>query len=271
MTQTPFADPLPFRVLFAAASDVGRVRSNNEDRVVVADLATGVALSQGAAGASRTQRGGWFAAVCDGMGGEEGGEVASSMAVDAILAAMLGARGALDVGESVRGALDRASGLVFAEAQRIRRLSRMGTTATVAALGDGEIVVGQVGDSRCYLLRGGALVQLTRDQTLVAMLAERTRQPYEEIVATHGSNVILQAVGTRPTVDAALTRVPIVAGDVVLLCSDGLHGTLDDDRIRAILLADLEPSRACEALISAANERGAPDNVSCIVARFERA
>ncbi|HEY1960141.1 MAG TPA: protein phosphatase 2C domain-containing protein [Polyangiaceae bacterium] len=270
MTSSPFAEPLPFRVLFAAASHVGRVRSNNEDRVVVADFATGVALSGGAEGASRAARGGWVAAVCDGMGGEEGGEVASSMAVDAILGSMLASRGARDVAESVRGALDRASALIFAEARRIPRLSRMGTTATVAALGDGELVVGQVGDSRCYLLRRGALVQLTRDQTLVAMLAERTRQTYEELVAAHGSNVILQAVGTSPSVDVAMTRVPLLAGDVVLLCSDGLHGPVDDDRLRAILLAEPQPARACEALVSTANDRGGPDNVSCVVARFER-
>ena len=91
------------------------------------------------------------------------------------------------------------------------------------------------------------------------------------VVAAHGSNVILQAVGTRPSVDVALTRVPIVAGDVVLLCSDGLHGTVDDETLRSVLVAEPEPARACDALISAANERGAPDNVSCIVARFERA
>ena len=269
---TPLDGPLPFRVRFAAQSDVGRQRSNNEDRVLVADLATGVAVGGGAEAASCALGGGWFAAVCDGMGGEEGGEVAATMTTDALLGTMLVSRAArADVGESVRSGLQHASEVVFAEARRVPRLARMGTTATVAALGDGEIVVGQVGDSRCYLLRRGALVQLTRDQTLVAMLAERTRQPYEEIVAAHGANVILQAVGTRPTVDVALTRVPIVAGDVVLLCSDGLHGPVDDDAIRAILVGEPDPARACDALVAAANARGAPDNVSCIVARFDRA
>jgi protein phosphatase len=146
----------------------------------------------------------------------------------------------------------------------------MGTTATVAVLGDGEILVGQIGDSRAYLLRQGAFVQLTRDQTLVAFLAERTQRDPKEVSETVGSNIILQAVGAKPCVDVALTRVPICPDDVLLLCSDGLHGIVGDDLIRAILVEAASPHAACAALVHAANERGGPDNVSCVVARFRR-
>jgi len=264
-------EPLPFRVDAAAASDVGRERSNNEDRVVIADLATGVAIGGGGASTSYARAGDWFAAVCDGMGGEEGGEIASRLAVDALLGSMTDSRAARrDPGDAIGLAAEHATRSVHAEARRVPRLARMGTTATIALLGEAEIVVGQVGDSRAYLFRTGALLQLTRDQTLLAMLAERTCQPRAELAASFGSNVILQAVGSKPSVDVALTRVPIASGDVVLLCSDGLSGPVDDARIASILAEHHEPARAVAALIEAANAAGGPDNISCIVARFQR-
>ncbi len=254
----------------AAASDVGRERTNNEDRVLVCDLSSGVAIGSGAEAVATAAPGDWVAAVCDGMGGEAGGEVASRMAIEAILGAMLVMQGSTGdvLAHAIRSAVEHASQVVHAAAQGNPALSRMGTTATVAALGDSEIIVGQVGDSRAYLFRKGALVQLTRDQTLAALLAERTSKPAEELGI--GSNVILQAVGARPAVDVALTRVPIQSGDVLLICSDGLFGPVGDDVIRATLLAHEKPRDACAALVDAANARGGPDNVSCVVARFER-
>jgi serine/threonine protein phosphatase PrpC len=269
----PFPPPArPFRVVAAAASDVGKHRTNNEDRVVVADLSNGVAVSDGVSASSSAWCGGWLAAVCDGMGGENGGEIASTLAIDALLSAML----VSEVTDSERAAdalkqsVLHASQIVFTAAQSNPSLSRMGTTATVATLGDSEILIAQVGDSRAYLLRNGGLFQLTRDQTLAALLAERLQKPQEEIAETYGSNVILQAVGCKPNVDVALTRVPITSGDVLLLCSDGLFGPVPDDTIRDILLANHDPDRACAALVAAANARGGPDNISCVVARFQR-
>ena len=276
----PFAfrsAPFPFRVEAAAASDIGQERKNNEDRVLVADLANGVAIAPGAEATSNVFSGDWVAAVFDGMGGEAGGEVASTLGIDAVLRSLLasriaaaGAYGGDILVSALRGAVQHASQAVFAEGRRRPELGRMGSTATVALLGDGEILVGQVGDSRAYLLRRGAFVQLTRDQTLVAFLAERTRRSVEEIAETVGQNVILQAVGAKPCVDVALTRVPIAPDDVLLLCSDGLSGPVPDDMIRTILLEHESAAEACAALVAAANARGGPDNVSCIVARFRR-
>ncbi len=264
-------EPCPFRVDMASASDVGLERTNNEDCVLVADLSGGIVITTEAS--SQAWCGDWLAAVCDGMGGEAGGEVASALATSVMLRAMLASRA--NAGRAhgdvlvaaLENALQHASQAVYAEARRVPGLERMGTTATVAALGEGEMLIGQVGDSRAYLLRQGALIQLTRDQTLAALIAERTKRDASEIV---GSNVILQAVGNKPRVDVALTRVPIVSGDVFLLCSDGLSGPVSDDVIRDVLLASRSPSNACAALIAAANERGGPDNVSCVVARFCR-
>ena len=264
---SPLSTPLPFRVEVASASHVGRVRDGNEDRVIVCELASGVALGAGTDATTSAAPGDWLAAVCDGMGGEAGGEVASRMAVEAILGSMLVMQGATGdvLTTAVRSAIEHASSVVFAEARRNPALARMGTTATVAALGDSEIVVGQVGDSRAYLFRRGALLQLTRDQTLAALLAERAESP-----VAIGNNVILQAVGARPSVEVALTRVPIASGDVLILCSDGLFGPVDDAAIAQTLVEKRTPRDACAALVALANARGGPDNISCIVARFER-
>ena len=211
------------------------------------------------------------------MGGEEGGEVASTLAALAVLRSLLASRSnaaGMCTGDvltsALRGAMQHASQMVFAEGRRRPALGRMGTTATVALLGDGEILVGQVGDSRAYLLRNQAFVQLTRDQTLLTYLAERRRQDARDIAQAIGPNVILQAVGTKPCVDVALTRVPIVVDDVLLVCSDGLYGPVPEDVIRAILIEHEAPAEACTALVEAANAAGGPDNVSCIVARFGR-
>ncbi len=281
----PFPSPPAFvRITAAAASDVGRVRTNNEDRVVVADLSSGIALGGGSSSlaaarsatvieaASQAAPGAWFAAVCDGMGGEAGGEVASAMAVESLLATMLRAAPVLrvrarapSVADVVEHAVQEASRAVFSEAQRSPHLQRMGTTATVVALARGEIVIGQVGDSRAYLLRGGRLVQLTRDQTLVAMIAAQTNRHPSEVAETVGSNIILQAVGAKPSVDVALTRVPIEDGDRWLICSDGLSGPVDDETMAAIVGGAESPAKACRELIDAANAAGGPDNVSCVV------
>lgn len=269
--------PCPFRVEAAAASDVGRERTNNEDRVVVADLSSGVAIGSNAEAVSSVVGGDWMAAVCDGMGGEEGGEVASSLAVEVVVRSLLDSRtnaAGLCSGDvlvsALRGALQQASQRVFLEGRKRPDLGRMGTTATVAILGDGEVLIGQVGDSRAYLMRRGAMVQLTRDQTLVAFIAERTQRTAKEVSETVGPNIILQAVGAKPSVDVALTRVPITRGDVLLLCSDGLCGPVSDDVIRAALVEHEAPADACASLIAAANARGGPDNVSCVVARFRQ-
>jgi serine/threonine protein phosphatase PrpC len=276
----PFTQvPTPFRVEAAASTDVGRERKNNEDRVIVADLSSGIAIAPKTdAEATSTAKGGdWMAAVCDGMGGEEGGEVASTIAVDVVMRSLALSRanvGGACSGDvlvsALRGAMQNASQRVYTEGRRRPELGRMGTTATVAVLGDSEMFIGQVGDSRAYLLRKGALLQLTRDQTLVALIAERTARSIEEISESVGANIILQAVGAKPCVDVALTRVPIASGDVLLLCSDGLHGPVGDDVIRSILIEHEAPSAACAALVEAANARGGPDNVSCVVARFRR-
>jgi protein phosphatase len=147
----------------------------------------------------------------------------------------------------------------------------MGTTATVAVLADRELVVGQVGDSRAYVFRHGVLSQVTRDQTLVALLLREGKLDADRVEDFPGGHIILQAVGSAPTVDVDVTSVALEDGDVLLLCSDGLSGPVPDAVISGILSRQEPVTALADALVAEANARGGPDNVTCVLARFTRA
>jgi protein phosphatase len=143
----------------------------------------------------------------------------------------------------------------------------MGTTATVAVLADDRVVLGQVGDSRAYLFRDGTLTQLTRDQSLAQMLIEQGRLQPHEVKEFVGSNIILQAVGTSDELDVDVREVRLAAGDVLVLCSDGLSGPVEPAAITRVLAQAPDPAAACDELIREALSAGGPDNVTCIVAK----
>jgi protein phosphatase len=146
----------------------------------------------------------------------------------------------------------------------------MGTTATLAAVAGNELVCAQVGDSRAYVLRSnGVLERMTRDQTLAEHLVQTGMVPRENVRDVVGPNVILQALGASTKLEVAITRCPIARGDTILVCSDGLHGVVDDAAIAIILAEHTDPTAACEALVARANQLGGPDNITCVVARIE--
>lgn len=205
-----------------------------------------------------------FALVCDGMGGEAGGEVASNIASEAIAAALDGAWPWANVEDALVASVVDAGDRVRAIARAEPRLARMGTTATVAAIHGDSLVCAQVGDSRAYLFREGHLAQLTRDQTLVELIKSQGVEVVGEDIPT---NVILQAVGSSTRLEVVVTRTPFRAGDVVLLCSDGLCGVVAHDVIEEILATHDDPEAACDALVAAANEAGGPDNITVVVLR----
>jgi protein phosphatase len=145
----------------------------------------------------------------------------------------------------------------------------MGTTATVAALIDDHLFLGQVGDSRAYLLRDDKLVQITRDQSLVNQLIEAGQLTEEEAENFEHNNIILQALGTADSVQVDLTYAELRRGDTLLLCSDGLSGMVRNDEIREVLRSFEDPLEACRELTDRANQAGGHDNVTVVVARFE--
>lgn len=264
-------------VRVAARTDPGRQRQNNEDRALVVRLPSGVSwgapsevLVEGASGL--------VVAVCDGMGGEAGGEIASRLAVECLAEALPEAWSRLSIGaprplsdvdarlgRALVHAVELASERVRAVAEGEASLARMGTTATVGAFGDGVLVCAQVGDSRAYVLRGGRLVQVTRDQTVAELLRQRA---LDDASVGVGDHIVLQAVGASSRLEVALSRTPVGPGDVILLCSDGLSGVVCDDVIAALLATHEDPEAACDALVAAANACGGPDNVTCIVVKL---
>ncbi|HEX2873885.1 MAG TPA: protein phosphatase 2C domain-containing protein [Polyangiaceae bacterium] len=253
----------------AARTHVGAKRTENEDRVLVADLDAGSAHVGAFSGRLQVGSGGALLAVCDGMGGEAGGEVASTTAVQSLFreaATALPGRSSQGVARGLLEAVRSASRDIESLAQVRVELSRMGTTATVCALAEQQLIVAQVGDSRAYLLRGERLVQLTRDQTLATLLFERGQLTLEQFDSFEFGHVILQALGHVGGVDVDLGELGLAHGDTLLICSDGLYGCVDDARVAKTLRAH-EPTEACDKLIELALEAGAPDNVSCLVAR----
>lgn len=266
--------PATLRLRLAASTDVGRRRPHNEDALLVADLVCAERDQEAASHDHLFPPCVMVLGVFDGMGGAAAGELASALAADEVFSALKqGGRpsSADELSQRLAASLDRASTAVHEASLRDVRRQGMGTTATLAGLWGKEVQLAQVGDSRAYLLRQGRLTQLTRDQSLVAYLVERgLMSPDEARISAH-RNVILQAVGVRRHVDVERTRLEIAAGDVLLLCSDGLCAELSDDDIADTLTEASSPSEACRALIARANAAGGSDNITCLVAMFDMA
>jgi serine/threonine protein phosphatase PrpC len=139
----------------------------------------------------------------------------------------------------------------------------------VASLVDEMLVVAQIGDSRCYVLRDGKLAQVTKDQSLAWQLIEAGAMTAEEAKAFEHANIILQALGVQERVEVVLSQVQLRRGDVALLCSDGLHGPVADEELLAILISEPNLQKAGEALIQKALDRDGPDNITVVLARFD--
>lgn len=269
LERDPFPTP-PVTVAVAARSDRGRQREGNEDALVVAHLGAREAWFSSCQRSLTAPSGQILLAVCDGMGGEAGGEVASRLAALAIERSMRerAPRSADDVEHALVHAVLDASRVVR-DAAREPSLTRMGSTATVACVAGRELVVAQVGDSRCYLARDDRLNRLTRDQSLAALMVEQGHVTEEEAENVAGSHVILQAVGSSDPLRVVVTRAIVAPGDLVLLCTDGLTGPVPDRDLAAILArAGDDLDRTCAELVDLANARGGPDNVTCVLARI---
>src|SRR3954466_5553237 len=261
-------------------TDVGLIREHNEDNFLVADVSTGVRIGirtdvQANDGEElvKMKLGGKGALllVCDGMGGAAAGEVASQMAVDSIYEALTAAepqpRDAF--ARLVRRSVEHANERIFIQSRDNQSERGMGTTCTVAALVDSTLVVGQIGDSRCYILRDGKLAQVTKDQSLAWQLIEAGAMTPEEAKAFEHANIILQALGVQERVEVVLSQVDLRRGDVALLCSDGLHGPVSDEEILAVLIAEPDLKKAADALVQKALDRDGPDNITVVLARFD--
>jgi serine/threonine protein phosphatase PrpC len=272
--EVPGASPRgELSIRYFGQSDVGLIREHNEDNFLVANLEAEVRglPEDGSAAVTKVGARGMLIAVCDGMGGAAAGEVASQMAVDTLFEVMQSGEAPADREDFARRlvyAVEEAGNRIFSAAKMDRSRRGMGTTATVAGLVDHVLFVGQVGDSRCYVLRNGELGQISKDQSLVNQLIEAGQLTEEEADAFEHSNIILQALGTTEQVSVDLTFLELRQGDRIMLCSDGLSGLVHAEMIREVMAETPDVIECCNRLIEMANAGGGHDNITCIVADF---
>jgi len=244
-------------------TDVGRVRKNNEDAFVVADLGTTERVHAMASSATfEVGERGVLVAVSDGMGGAQSGEVASFLALRSLRLGM--SEGSPSgAGVALQNSVEGANKNVW-DFARAAGKQGMGATLTAMLVHGLCAYIAEIGDSRAYLLRGDALVQLTRDQSYVQFLVDRGAITPEQAGVSDYKNIVLQALGTHAEVAVAMLRVTLRRNDRFLLCSDGLTNMVPDAELHAILRG-ASPEAVCTALIATANARGGQDNITAIV------
>lgn len=205
--------------------------------------------------------------VADGMGGHAAGEVASEMAVQIVARSLLQLESVSqpDAADRTAQSLRDANRAIYDRMLAENDKQGMGTTASVLLLSEGRYLIGQIGDSRIYMLRDGALTQLTKDHSYVQEQVDAGLLTPEQARYHPYSNVITRCVGAGESVEPDLYSGEVRAGDVFLVASDGLTGMVDDRRLQQILLARSGPGRIVDALIAEANGRGGLDNITAIV------
>jgi serine/threonine protein phosphatase PrpC len=233
----------------AGVSDQGRTRKSNEDFY-------GLNLNN--------REGACNFVVCDGMGGAAAGEVASRMAVEAMLHAM--SDGVL-TRETFQHAVDAANHRVHHSAEQDPTRAGMGTTLVAMATRGNRAWIAHVGDSRAYRFRDGGLERLTHDHSLVDEQVRLGQLTQAQAETSPMRNVITRAVGTQDEVDADVIEFVVSPGDLYLLASDGLMREVDDEEIAGILSTSGSLEQLCGQLIEAANDAGGRDNITCVLAR----
>ena len=264
----------PVRVEVFGRTDVGRARDHNEDSFVVADLTTRNASLQPEVREHDVGRRGTLFMVADGMGGAAAGEVASEMATTTVFNHMITQWGNdQEVTEQrfayrLKEAVEIANQQIHDYAAGHLEVRGMGTTTTAAGVFERALYLTQIGDSRGYLIRQNRIAQITKDQSLMQRLVDAGELTEEEAAVSDRRNIILQALGPDPHVKVDLTRQDLRKGDLLVMCSDGLSGLIKKEEILGIVTGATDLVTACKELIELANERGGPDNITCIVARF---
>jgi len=241
----------------AAMTHVGCRRGNNEDRVFI-DTSCGLLV------------------LADGMGGQSAGEVASEQAVSTVASYVQNSRndsgvsGSGSIGELLIGCIGEANSAIYRRATQDMNLKGMGTTIVIAICHGGHVNIAHVGDSRAYLFREGKLQQLTKDHSLVAEMVTAGEITSHEARTHQLRSVLTRSLGNKPAVYPETREISWSQDDLLLLCSDGLTGMVEDRKLEKILrrhAKDLE--RSCEELIRAAKAMGGIDNISVIVARTD--
>jgi len=246
-------------------TDIGLVRKANEDAFAIADLTGGSLLPQQRIAQFEVGQRGVLLAVSDGMGGHQAGEVASALVVESLCRSMARQDDGLGSDALLEKATLQANRDVWHAAQDPGR-KHMGATLTALFVHDKTAYIAEVGDSRAYLLRGGEIAQVTRDQSYVQVLVDSGAMSATQAKDSELSNVVLQAMGLKPEVSVALGKLELRNRDCLVLCSDGLSNKLSADEIRQVILASTRLDAACARLIDEAKRRGGEDNITAVLA-----
>jgi protein phosphatase len=234
----------------AAVTDRGRKRPSNED-------AFGYSVEHG------------VYVVCDGMGGAAAGEVASSLAVDDMMGTLTRRPGTAPLIADAEQAVAAANLSIFTRAERSQKLSGMGTTLVALLVEERSAWILNVGDSRGYRLRNSQLEQITVDHSLVEEQIRMGRMSRDEAQRSPIRNVITRALGTQNNVSPDVFELEVEPGDTYLLCSDGLTRELSDSLIESLLSVGASLEEICTRLVSAANQAGGHDNITCLLVRAD--
>ena len=235
-------------------SDPGCVRPQNQDAFQIEQL----------------DRNSTLCVVCDGMGGAKSGNVASTLALDVFVQEVKRSwKSNMDqerINQTLRGAVKLANFTVFDQAMQFEEFSGMGTTLVAVLIKGKEATIINVGDSRAYSVDRDGISRLTKDHSLVQMMIERGEITPEKARTYPGKNLITRAIGTEPVVECDIFHKKMERGDSVLLCSDGLSNLLDDQEILFEVVHGINKQHCCQRLLDIAKNRGAPDNVTCVLA-----
>ncbi len=244
---------------FVERSDVGRVRDHNEDYLGYASPSTSAQV--------RTH--GWMFVLADGVGGHEKGEVASKTAVESMVAGFHKAKDGESHSTLLQRLVQQANTSVFEAAVTGGRSSAgMATTIVACALRYDRVSVAHVGDSRCYLIRNGKAAQITRDHTVASEQVRMGLVTAQEAAAGQTSHILSRSLGTELIANIDTDDHQIFPGDVLLLCSDGLHGEVEASEMAAICGQGQDLQQAAEKLVALANDRGGGDNISVQLIRI---
>ncbi len=234
-------------------TDPGCVRSQNQDAYSMEKLDRNTVLC----------------VVCDGMGGAKSGNIASSLAVDVFVQEIRRSwTSGMDqegIDQMLSSAVKLANFTVFDQAQQFEEFAGMGTTLVAVLIRGRQATVIHVGDSRAYHIGEDGIRQLTRDHSLVQLMVERGELTPEMARTYPGKNFITRAIGTEPLVLSDLTHLELERDEYILLCSDGLSNTMDDQEILFEVVHGVKKDDCCHRLLDIAKNRGAPDNVTSVL------
>ncbi len=277
------------KIVSAGATDIGRKRRTNQDHFLIADLNKSMLIQSTSLQMHAQSRlygmsHGKLFMVADGMGGHSGGDRASALALDLLIAQLLNSmhwffKVDIECEDREREFIRNLRKLVQQTHDAIERESYadtarrgMGTTLTMAYVIWPWMYVVHAGDSRCYLVRDGVIERLTRDHTVSNQLMEQGGMTAQEAERSRWSNVLYNALGAGGEgVEPEIRKVAVQPEDAILLCTDGLYRYLSDDEILSLLCAESDPQTACRELIDTANARGGCDNITVVIARLAEA